>query len=101
MDLYENHSEKSLKGDQSNDTIVNPPLFSLVNTFKILSCLIPSIRNFVSFLSLYMYCTINDEEKNNTRIRTGTKQKFFIKKSPGYPAENGDTSVSFNVQLNS
>ena len=34
MDLYENHSEDSLKGDLSNDTTVNPPLFSLVNTFK-------------------------------------------------------------------
>ena len=34
MDLYENHSENSLKGDPSNDTTVNPPLFSLVNTFK-------------------------------------------------------------------
>ncbi len=34
MDLYENHSENSLKGDLSNDTTVNPPLFSLDNTFK-------------------------------------------------------------------
>jgi hypothetical protein len=34
MDLYENRSEKSLKGDPSNDTFDNPPLFSLVNTFK-------------------------------------------------------------------
>jgi hypothetical protein len=32
--LYENHSEKSLKGDLTNDTTVNKPLFSLVNTFK-------------------------------------------------------------------
>jgi hypothetical protein len=32
--LFENHSEKSLKPYQSNDTSVNPPLFSLVNTFK-------------------------------------------------------------------
>ncbi len=45
-----------------------------------------------------MYCTINDEEKNNTRISTGIEQKILIKKSPGYPAENGDTS--FDVQLN-
>jgi hypothetical protein len=36
MDLYENHSENSLKGDLSNDTTVNPPLFSLVNTFNLL-----------------------------------------------------------------
>ncbi len=35
MDLYENHSENSLKGDLSNDATVNPPLFSLVNTFKL------------------------------------------------------------------
>ncbi len=34
MDLYENRSENSLKGDPLNDTTVNPPLFSLVNTFK-------------------------------------------------------------------
>ncbi len=33
-DLFENFSENSLKGDLSNDIIVNPPLFSLVNTFK-------------------------------------------------------------------
>ncbi len=35
IDLYENHSENSLTGDLSNDTTVNPPLFSLVNTFKL------------------------------------------------------------------
>ncbi len=34
MDLYENRSENSLKGDPSNDTTDNPPLFSLVNTFN-------------------------------------------------------------------
>jgi hypothetical protein len=33
--LFENHSENSLKPDLSNDTSVNPPLFSLVNTFNI------------------------------------------------------------------
>ncbi len=33
-ELFENFSENSLKGDQSNDTKFNPPLFSLVNTFK-------------------------------------------------------------------
>jgi hypothetical protein len=33
--LYENHSENNLTGDLSNDTTVNPPLFSLVNTFKV------------------------------------------------------------------
>jgi hypothetical protein len=32
--LYKNHSDNSLSGDLSNDTTVNPPLFSLVNTFK-------------------------------------------------------------------
>jgi hypothetical protein len=35
--LFENHSENRMKPDLSNDTTVNPPLFSLVNTFKI-SC---------------------------------------------------------------
>jgi len=36
-DSFENLSENSLnlKGDQSNDTNFNPPLFSLVNTFKL------------------------------------------------------------------
>ncbi len=33
-DLFENFSENCLKGDLSNDTFVNPPLSSLVNTFK-------------------------------------------------------------------
>jgi hypothetical protein len=32
--LFENFSENNLKGDLSNDTTNNPPLFSLVNTFK-------------------------------------------------------------------
>jgi hypothetical protein len=32
--LFENHSENNLQPDFSNDTIVNRPLFSLVNTFK-------------------------------------------------------------------
>ncbi len=35
IDLFENHSENSLKPDLSNDTTANPPLFSLVNTFKV------------------------------------------------------------------
>jgi hypothetical protein len=34
-DLFENLSVNSLKGDLSNDTTFKPPLFSLVNTFKI------------------------------------------------------------------
>jgi hypothetical protein len=33
-DLFDNFSENSLKGDLSNATTFNPPLFSLVNTFK-------------------------------------------------------------------
>jgi hypothetical protein len=33
-DSFENLSENSLKGDQSNDTKFYSPLFSLVNTFK-------------------------------------------------------------------
>ncbi len=33
--LFENFREISLKQDLSNDTTVNPPLFSLVNTFNI------------------------------------------------------------------
>jgi hypothetical protein len=32
--LVENLSVNSLKGDLSNATTFNPPLFSLVNTFK-------------------------------------------------------------------
>ncbi len=35
IDLNDNHSEYSLKGNLSNaTTTVNPPLFSLGNTFK-------------------------------------------------------------------
>ena len=41
-DLLENFSVNSLKWGLSNDTITNPPLFSLVNTFK--RC--PSVRGF-------------------------------------------------------
>jgi hypothetical protein len=33
-DFYENLSENTLKGDLSNATTFNPPLFSLVDTFK-------------------------------------------------------------------
>ncbi len=33
-DLFENLSVNSLKGDLSNATTFNPPLFSMVNTFK-------------------------------------------------------------------
>ncbi len=32
--FFENFRENSLKGDLSNDITLNPPLFSLVNTFK-------------------------------------------------------------------
>ena len=35
--LGENFRENSLKRDLSNDTTVNPPLFSFVNTFKLKS----------------------------------------------------------------
>jgi hypothetical protein len=31
---FENFHENSLKGDVSNDITLNPPLFSMVNTFK-------------------------------------------------------------------
>jgi hypothetical protein len=34
-DSFENFRENSLKGDLSNDITLNPPLFSLVNTFKV------------------------------------------------------------------
>jgi hypothetical protein len=34
--LFENFSVNSLKGDLSNPITFNPPLFSLVNTFKLL-----------------------------------------------------------------
>ncbi len=34
-DLFENVSVSSLKRDLSNATTFNPPLFSLVNTFKV------------------------------------------------------------------
>jgi hypothetical protein len=33
-DSFENFRKISLKGDLSNDISLNPPLFSLVNTFK-------------------------------------------------------------------
>jgi hypothetical protein len=33
-DSFENFRENSLKGDLSNDITLNPPLFSLVNTFN-------------------------------------------------------------------
>jgi hypothetical protein len=33
-DFFENFRENSLKGDLSNDITLNPPLFSLVDTFK-------------------------------------------------------------------
>ncbi len=33
-DSFENLRENSLKGDLSNDITLNPPIFSLVNTFK-------------------------------------------------------------------
>ncbi len=32
--MFDNFSVNSLQSDLSNDTTVNPPLFSLVNTFK-------------------------------------------------------------------
>ncbi len=34
IDLFENFSVNSLKGDLSNAITINPPLFSLVNSFK-------------------------------------------------------------------
>ncbi len=34
-DSFENFRDNSLKGGQSNDITLNPPLFSLVNTFNL------------------------------------------------------------------
>jgi hypothetical protein len=50
IDLYENHSENSLKGDISNDATVNPPLFSLVNTFDICFQKAPQMTQVAHFL---------------------------------------------------
>ncbi len=36
--MFENLSVNSLKGDLSKASTFNPPLFSLVNTFKLLIC---------------------------------------------------------------
>jgi hypothetical protein len=41
--LFENLSVNSLKGDLLNATTFKPPLFSLVNTFKLLSKVITEI----------------------------------------------------------
>jgi len=35
-DSFENFRDNSLKGGLSNDITINPPLFSLVNTFKVI-----------------------------------------------------------------
>ncbi len=47
IDLFENLSVNSLKGDLSNDTTFKPPLFSLVNTFKLVGLLKYLFYNFV------------------------------------------------------
>jgi hypothetical protein len=49
IDLFENLSVNSLKGDLSNDTTFKPPLFSLVNTFKTTDIL-PGLFPCISFL---------------------------------------------------
>ncbi len=42
-DSLENFRENSLKGDLSNDITLNPPLFSLVNTFKGQKCILHNL----------------------------------------------------------
>jgi hypothetical protein len=42
-DSFENFRENSLKGDLSNNITLNPPLFSLVNSFKYFNSLASTI----------------------------------------------------------
>jgi hypothetical protein len=47
-DSFENFREISLKGDLSNDVTLNPPLFSLVSTFKLTFCSVLNVIHMVS-----------------------------------------------------
>jgi hypothetical protein len=59
-DSFENLRENSLKGDLSNDITINPPLFSLVNTFKVYSSYI------------YVGVTLVIERHNGLRVFQST-----------------------------
>jgi hypothetical protein len=53
-DSFENVCENSLKGDLSNDITLNPPLFSLVNTFFIIQTYVGYKQSFQNLLFLVL-----------------------------------------------
>ncbi len=75
IDLYENHSENSLKADLSNDTTVNPPLFSLVNTFK---AVFPVSTLDIFSIFARSHQTISDPSTHNSAVTNYSHKKFFL-----------------------
>ncbi len=77
---FENFRDNSLKGDLSNDITLNPPLFSLVNTFN--GWNLPHIsQNLVLFLLLLgsgWYCGATEKTKRSWSFQTFTKVDFFL-----------------------
>jgi hypothetical protein len=61
-DSFENFRENSLKGDLSNDITLNPPFFSLVNTFKLI-IITSSYPYFKDLLHRYLISILDNNNK--------------------------------------
>jgi hypothetical protein len=72
--LSENLSEYSLMGDLSNDNIVNPPHFSLVNTFK-------QKRVLVNLSQRKVRLKCHDQEHTHGRVWEKRINIFLIKRN--------------------
>ncbi len=91
-DLFENLCENSLKGDLSNDTKFNPPLFSLVNTLKKLnfplrpllwivsvSCSsLPTLRSGWKSLDSLRYALLTRKRKKSKKSDLKIRHQFFF-----------------------
>jgi hypothetical protein len=72
-DSFENFRDNSLKGDLSNDISLTPPLFSLVNTFKVKKinlakyhcCIIVNLVIAAKFLHLLLWFGVAKYFANN------------------------------------
>ncbi len=75
-DSFENFREISLKGDLSKDITLNPPLFSLVNTFKLFSKLqnqcLPFHSKFSSaFFMIFIFYRLSQIKLNSWMRKVG------------------------------
>ncbi len=102
-DFFENRSENSLQGDLSNATTFNPPLFSLVDTFKGMSqevniFWIGTFCTIINALKVFtIFCFIVDE-KINSKFYLALLKLFTCFENPFSDPLQRTYSVDFDIE---